>query len=84
MLLLLDPTIENQRVWAVTEPYCWNDVVRAILKVKPDALVDEQFFGEFGEMPPRTVIDNNLAQRLMEPYGGLKSLEVSIREALAG
>lgn len=58
--------------------------MRAILKVRPDALVDEQFFGELGEKPPRTVVDNNVARRLMAPYGGLKSLEISIREALEG
>lgn len=82
VLVLLDPSIANERLFAVSGPYAWNDVVRAIRKVRPDAPIAEDYFGAEGEKLPKSKIDFERARALMGPYGGFKDLETTVREAL--
>lgn len=79
VVVLLDPSVVSERIWIAAAPYSYREVVQAVLKVRPDAPLNES---EFETEKPQVVIDNTRARALLEPYGGFKSLETSIGEAL--
>lgn len=81
MLILQDLSINNERIWAVEAPYSWNDLIRVVKKVKPDAPVTDDYIGEEGEKKPQTTIDVTRATALLKPYGGFTGIEQTVREA---
>jgi hypothetical protein len=77
-----DSSIKNERIFAFSAPYTWNQVLDICRRVRPDANVPSNLDNDDKDV---STVDNELARHILtERFGqdGFLSLERGVTDAL--
>lgn len=81
---ILDPEVQNERIFAWGGAFSWNELLAIFRKLHPEHKFIEDFPAEGRLM---WSVDDSLGRRLMKKWGGQEgwtSLEQTIKETLEG
>lgn len=79
---LLDPNQTGKRLFACAAPFNWNDILKILRELRPEARIRDDFDGLGRDM---SILPNGEAEELLwKRYGhGWKGLEETVRENVA-
>lgn len=77
---LMREDVQNERILAFSEMFSWDRIIDIGKKVKPDGKSVEKT--AFTAVEDNTQVDLQRTRELLEPYGGLKSLEHTVKRNL--
>ncbi len=80
---LVDPEVENERIFAFAEPYNWNTILACLREVYPEKKFPEDIKDEPQDL---SRVDNSRGAYLLKKFGrpGWTSMLDSVRENTEG